>query len=237
MCEIVFHVLKSPAVSDESNALHRSRSAERVLALLDLVATRGPMSLRDAAQAADLPSSTALRHLRVLGHHGYVLRDDHGDYVVGPSLIRLGLAAFRSGPYARLTAAAQPHLEALVAQTEESAYLAVRDGTEAIYIATVESPRAIRHVGWVGRSVPVEGTAVGAALCADVAAPPAAAFVNEGAVEADVAAVAAPVAAGARVHGAISLLGPIERLRGRRRQRAEGAVLRAAAATASALGA
>ncbi len=220
-------------MSDEVPTLHRSRSAERVLALLDLVATDGPVSLRDAARAADLPSSTALRHLRVLGHHGYVLRDDHGDYVVGPSLIRLGLAAFRTGPYARLTAAAQPQLEALVAATEESAYLAVRDGTEAVYISTVESPRAIRHVGWVGRSVPVEGTAVGAALTADPA--DAGVFLNEGAVEADVAAVAAPVSGPNRVVGAISVLGPVERLRGRRRDDAASAVTAAASAISAAM--
>lgn len=213
--------------------LHRSRSADRVLALLDQVATSGPISLTTAAKATDLPPSTALRHLHVLGDRGYVVRDDRGDYVAGPSLIRVALAALGAGPYARLTEAARPHLEHLVDLTEESAYVAVRDGSDAVYISTVESPRAIRHVGWVGRSVPVEGTAVGAALIADPAQP--ATFVNEGAVEAGVAAVAAPVTASGRVVGAISLLGPIERLSGRRRRRAEAAVAAAAAATGDAL--
>lgn len=214
--------------------LHRSRSAERVLALLDEVASSGPISLTAAATATDLPASTALRHLHVLGDRGYVVRDDRGDYTVGPSLVRVALAALGAGPYARLTEAAQPHLERLVELTEESAYVAVRDGTEAVYISTVESPRAIRHVGWVGRSVPVEGTAVGAALTADPIDSDV--FLNEGAVEADVAAVAAPVRGTERVVGAISLLGPVERLRGARRREAESAVAAAASATAAALG-
>lgn len=214
--------------------LHRSRSAERVLALLDEVASNGPISLTAAATATELPASTALRHLHVLGDRGYVVRDDRGDYTVGPSLVRVALAALGAGPYARLTEAAQPHLERLVELTEESAYVAVRDGTEAVYISTVESPRAIRHVGWVGRSVPVEGTAVGAALTADPI--DTAVFLNEGAVEADVAAVAAPVHGTERVVGAISLLGPVERLRGARRREAESAVAAAASATAAALG-
>ena len=213
--------------------LHRSRSAERVLALLDEVATSGPVSLTVAARATDLPASTALRHLHVLGDRGYVVRDDRGDYIAGPSLVRVALAALGAGPYARLTEAAQPHLERLVELTEESAYVAVRDGTEAVYISTVESPRAIRHVGWVGRSVPVAGTAVGAALTADPIK--AGVFLNEGAVEADVAAVAAPVCGSARIVGAISLLGPVERLRGDRRQEAESAVVAAATATGAAL--
>ena len=222
-----------PADSDPPSALHRSRSAERVLALLDQVATNGPVSLTVAATATDLPASTALRHLHVLADGGYVVRDDRGDYIAGPSLVRVALAALGAGPYAQLTEAARPHLEHLVDVTEESAYVAVRDGTEAVYISTVESPRAIRHVGWVGRSVPVAGTAVGAAL---TAAPTATGpFLNEGAVEADVAAVAAPVCASARVVGAISLLGPVERRRGRRRRDAESAVVAAANATGAAL--
>ncbi|MEM7541066.1 MAG: helix-turn-helix domain-containing protein [Pseudomonadota bacterium] len=223
----------APEAEKPTASLHRSRSAERVLALLDEVATNGPLSMTAAATATALPASTALRHLHVLSDRGYVVRDDRGDYTVGPSLVRVALAALGAGPYARLTEAAHPHLEHLVEITEESAYVAVRDGTEAVYISTVESPRAIRHVGWVGRSVPVEGTAVGAALTADPET--AGIFVNEGAVEADVAAVAAPVCGPSRVVGAISLLGPVERLGGRRRTAAESAVAAAAAATGAAL--
>lgn len=199
------------------------------------MATDGPISLSTAAKATELPSSTALRHLRVLGDHGYVVRNDRGDYTVGPSLIRIGLAAFRTGPFARLIEAAQPHMEQLVAATEESAYVAVRDGTEAVYIATVESPRAVRHVGWVGGSVPVEGTAVGEALTEQPGGLPDV-YYNEGAVEADVAAVCAPIHGANRVLGAISLLGPVERLRGDKLRRAETSVAAAAAATAASLG-
>ena len=150
----------------EQSTLHVSRSAERALMLLDTVISGGSVSLSQAARATEIAPSTALRHLRALAQFGYLVRDQSGQYSVGPTFIRIALAAFRSGPYARLTAAAQPQLEHLATITEESVYLAVRDGTMAVYIATVESPRAIRHVGWVGRSVPIEGTAVGAALAA-----------------------------------------------------------------------
>lgn len=211
-----------PATKKEPNkppTLHKSRSAERVLALLDAVVTAGSTNLTNVAAAVDVPPSTALRHLRLLADHGYLIKDGFGLYSVGPSFIRIALASFQSGPYARLTAAAQPSLDRLAAITEESAYLAVRDGTDAVYVATVESPRAVRHVGWVGRSVPVAGTAIGDALTSGGPKTPDSpnpqqtpVFFNTGAVEADVTAVVAPIYGPNGVVGALSVLGPKERL-------------------------
>ena len=203
-----------PSDQSSSSTLHSSRSAERVLNLLDTVASSGAISLTAAAAQADLPTSTALRHLRLLTNQGFLIKDDQGWYSVGPAFVRMALASHQRGPYARLTTAAQPGLERLVEDTEESAYLAVRDGDEAVYIATAESRRAIRHVGWVGRSVPLDGTAVGEALLASPQTPgsrPDLHF-NTGAIEPDVTAVVAPIHGSSQVVGALSLLGPADRL-------------------------
>ena len=222
---------------DPPSSLHKSRSAERVLALLDTVITEGASSLSEAAVRTGIPASTALRHLRVLTAHGYLVRDAAGTYSAGPSFVRSALASLRSGPYARLTAAAQPGLERLVDATEESAYLAVRDGSEAVYIATVESRRAIRHVGWLGRSVPIDGTAIGAVLLAEPGRPgaPPKVVYNTGAIEPDVTAVCAPIYGPSIVVGALSVLGPADRLTGRRLRTAAQAILEAATATALSL--
>ena len=221
-------MLSTRVPSDESPAatLHSSRSAERVLNLLDAVASTGTVSLTAAAEQADLPTSTALRHLRLLTNRGYLTKDEQGLYSVGPAFVRMALASYLRGPYARLTNAAQPGLEQLVDATEESAYLAVRDGTEAVYISTAESRRAIRHVGWVGRSVPLEGTAVGLALLDDpqpLGSRPRV-HCNTGAIEPDVTAVVAPVVTTGQVVAAISLLGPADRLSGKRLHNAAEAV-------------
>ncbi len=209
-------MISTPDPSDQSSSstLHSSRSAERVLNLLDTVASSGAISLTAAAAQADLPTSTALRHLRLLTNQGFLIKDDQGWYSVGPAFVRMALVSHQRGPYARLTTAAQPGLERLVEDTEESAYLAVRDGDEAVYIATAESRRAIRHVGWVGRSVPLDGTAVGEALLASPQTPgsrPDLHF-NTGAIEPDVTAVVAPIHGSSQVVGALSLLGPADRL-------------------------
>ena len=208
-----------------------------MLALLNAVITGGALSLTEAAARTDMPVSTALRHLRVLIDHGHLMKNDSGTYCAGSSFLRLALASLQSGPYARLTAAAQPELERLVETTEESAYLAVRDGDEAVYIATVEGRRAIRHVGWVGRTVPIDGTAVGETLLAGPLAPgaqPAPTF-NTGAIESDVTAVCAPIYGPVGPIAALSVLGPADRLAGRRLQTAAEAVVEAAVVTSSVL--
>ena len=193
--------------------------------------------MTEAAEATGIPVSTALRHLRVLASRGYLIRNDLGRYSVGPSFVRLALAAFQSGPYARLTAAAQPALQRLAETTEESAYLAVRDGSEAVYIATVESRRAIRHVGWVGKSVPIEGTAIGEALASEMTnhSRPPTPFFNTGAIEPDVTAVVAPIHGSVGIVGALSVLGPAERLVGGRLDLIAMAVVDAAQKTSLAL--
>ncbi|MEM7092116.1 MAG: helix-turn-helix domain-containing protein [Actinomycetota bacterium] len=217
--------------------LHRSRSAGRVLALLDLVVTDGPLTLTELARRVEMATSTTLRHLHVLSDGGYVVKTEHGQYSVGPSFLRLSLSAFRAGPYADLTAAARPGLQRLVELTEESAYLAVRDGSEAVYIDTVEGTRAIRHVGWVGRSVPIAGTAVGDALLSPVDGhnEEPTAVLNTGAIESDVTAVAAPIFGRDQVLGAFSILGPSDRLKGRHRSATADAVAEIAGQTARAL--
>ena len=204
---------------------------------MDTVITEGALSLSAAAARTRMPASTALRHLRVLTDHSYLIKNDVGTYSVGTSFLRLALASLQSGPYARLIAVVEPELERLVEITEESAYLAVRDVDEAVYIATVEGRRAIRHVGWVGRSVPLAGTAVGEALLSDPVAPgtrPAPVF-NTGAIEPDVTAVCAPICDSSGPIAALSVLGPADRLAGGRLETAAAAAVEAAVATSSAL--
>ncbi len=48
--------------------------------------------------------------------------------------------------------------------TGETANLIILDGDHAIYVDQVESSYALRHSGWVGRRVPLAGTATGAAF-------------------------------------------------------------------------
>jgi urocanate hydratase len=207
------------------------RSLGRAFDLLEFIAGSGEASLTEAASHASLTPTTALRHLRALEARGYLHRDVDGSFSAGPTLLRLAAMARDEGPYARLVAAAQPVLDHLTAVTGESSYVAVADGKRAVYLATSESTRSVRHVGWVGKSVPLDGTAVGEAL---TGAP--GARVRSGTVEPDITAVTIGVPDAATIMAALSIIGPAHRMDEAAIEVATGALREAADRLAGRLG-
>lgn len=198
------------------------RAIGRVLDLLEIV-LHECTTLSAAALAADLTPTTALRHLRALEVRGYVLRDADNAYSAGPTILRLATALSERRGLDRLVELTQPHLDALAATTGESAYLAVADDRMATYVATAESDRAIRHVGWIGQTVELDGTAVGAAIRS-----PGSCVSRTGAVEPDITAISFGLPPMGPVGVAISLIGPAHRL-GRRQVAEHEVTLRSAA--------
>jgi len=206
------------------------RSVGRVLDLLEIVLGE-PRNLTAAAQAAGLTPTTALRHLRALEARGYVTRDDANEYRAGPTVLRLAAALRDGGPLDRLVGAAQPRLDVLAAATGESAYLAIGDGDVATYVARAESDRAIRHVGWIGQTVPLHGTAVGAAFDT-----PGRCVTRTGAVEPDITAISFGLPPVGSLRAAISLIGPSHRFENPERDRHETALALAATELAAGMG-
>jgi DNA-binding IclR family transcriptional regulator len=181
-----------------------TRTVERALTLLEAVAETGG-SLSELARATDLSPSTASRLLATLAQHEYVSRDGSGRYHAGPRVRRLAAAALRGDDLYEL---AGPHLQALAAETGETANLAVAaDSQRVVYLRQVASPRLVRTDSWAGRTIPRRGTALGAAMRGDVGAE---GFVaRTGTIEPDVASIAAPVyGPGGDIVAAISLLAP-----------------------------
>lgn len=197
-----------------------TRAVDRALALLAEVCTHEAPTLADCARRTALPTSTALRLLRTLESSGFVLREPSGRFTAGPRLVQLGALAYGRQP---LVAEAEPAMRRIVDECGESTYLAVPGpaGT-ALYVGMVEGTYSVRHASWVGRTVALEGTAVGAAMHGWTG--PDGFVALRSAVEVDVAAVAAPLrrAGGARtsavagapgpVVGALTVVGPSYRL-------------------------
>lgn len=209
-------VTQSPAESDAV-----PRSIGRVLDLLEVVLGERSCKLTRAAAAADLTPTTALRHLRALEARGYLDRDDDGVFSAGPTILRIAATLRDVGPLEHLVATTQPHLDALAGETGESAYLAVSDRDVATYIATAESDRAIRHVGWVGQNVALDGTAVGEAL-----ATPGVVVTRTGAVEPDITAMSLALPVVGKLGIAVSVIGPEHRLDANARTKTEAALSR-----------
>jgi IclR family acetate operon transcriptional repressor len=235
-----------PDRPEPSTALHgqkfpvpagSTRTVDRALALLAEVCAHDQVNLAECARRTGLPASTALRLLRTLESTGFVLRDGAGTFHAGPRMVQLGALAYGRQ---NLVAEAEPAMRRIVSECGESTYLAV-PGTvgAAVYIGMVEGTFSVRHTSWVGRTVPLDGTAVGAAMNGWTG--PDGFVALRSAVEDDVSAVAAPVrrAGGpgaGPVAGVIVVVGPAYRLDEQRLRRVGMIVSREALALSQRFG-
>ncbi|WP_345314839.1 IclR family transcriptional regulator, partial [Garicola koreensis] len=153
-------------------------------------------------------------------------------YQPGPRLIQIGAKAFSREALVPLS---RKPMEGVVETTGESVYLCVPGGNEqTIYISIVEGTFSVRHTNWVGRTVPLQGSAAGVVLRGE--APEAGYVVLENTVESDVTAISAPISASGRVVAAMSTLVPTYRLDEQKRLRCGQALVEATTAVSVALG-
>jgi DNA-binding IclR family transcriptional regulator len=139
------------------------RKANEVLDLF--TRSRREVGVVEAAALLGRPKSSTSRLLSEMEAHGLLDRDvGTGRYRLGMRLAALGELARQSTTVQR---AAQAELAALAVATGETANLVVLSGREAVNVELVESPRPLKHVGWLGRRLPLHATAAGKALLSD----------------------------------------------------------------------
>jgi DNA-binding IclR family transcriptional regulator len=123
----------------------------------------GARTLTQLVRATGLTKTTAYRLLTALEGHGLVLFEDGFGYRLGPLLHRLGTRAAADLPLADV---ARPILERLTGSTGESSQLYVRFDDVRVCVAAVESPNELRTIVSVGAELPlVRGSAGTALLC------------------------------------------------------------------------
>jgi DNA-binding IclR family transcriptional regulator len=150
------------------------QSVNRALTLLEtLAAENGEASLQTLSRKAGLNASTAHRLLRALQSHGLVQQNaTTRHYRLGLKLLQLAWAVRSQLDLRKL---ARSWLERLAVQSGETANLAIREGSAAVYIDQVASSHPIRAFTQVGARVPLYCTGVGKVLLAhmpdDEAAP------------------------------------------------------------------
>lgn len=112
----------------------RSQTLDRGLRLLEILAEAGePMTIAQLSQAAGLHRSIVYRLLRTHEDHRLVTRDPSDAYRLGFGLTELArtlttdIAPLAAGP-----------LQALADATDLAAFIAVREGEEAVTIQVVE---------------------------------------------------------------------------------------------------
>lgn len=115
------------------------------------------MTLAEVAAAANLARPTARRILLTLEELGYVRIAERG-YALTPRVLELGVAYVRS---TGLWDVARPHLERLVARTNESCSIAQLDGSDIVYVARVAVPKIVSLAVQIGTRFPALPTSLG----------------------------------------------------------------------------
>ena len=112
---------------------------DKTVKILDALES-GPSTLGQLVAATGLARPTAHRLAIALERHRFVLRDQHGRFVLGSRFAELAAAAGED----RLLTAAGPILQTLLDRTGESAQIYRRQGDQRVCIAAVERTSGLR---------------------------------------------------------------------------------------------
>lgn len=137
------------------------QSLARGLRVLTAFSADNPrLSLADAARLTGLTRATTRRCLHTLMQLGYA-ETNGKSFQLTPRVLDLGYAYLSS---AKLGEIAEPFMETLSEQLDESVSLAVLDGTEIVYVARVPTKRIMSIGLALGSRLPAVVTSMGRIL-------------------------------------------------------------------------
>lgn len=125
----------------------------------------GPLAVPTIVERTGLPRTSVHELVATLVARGYLARTSDGRLRLGMRLFQLG-SVYRD----QLDLAREGHdvARGIAGRCDETVNVAVLDGTEVIYVATVDSTHSVRMVSPVGRRLPAHCTAVGKALLGEL---------------------------------------------------------------------
>ena len=153
-------------MSDETiRAKYFNNSLARGLKILSAFSAERPsMTVSEIAEAISLPQSTVFRLVTTLEQLGYLVRDAESKrYRHSARMLSLGLTALDSFDLRNL---ALPYMQALSARTNETVKLAILDGVEIVFLASVVVREKLSMPTPAGHRLPAYYTALGKALLA-----------------------------------------------------------------------
>lgn len=139
------------------------QSLARGLAVIRAFDVEHPvLSLSEVARRTGLSRAAARRFLLTLETLGYV-SSGSGGFALTPRVLELGFSYLSS---ISLPEVAQPHLERLSRQIDESVSAAVLDGTDIAYVARAPARRIMSVLITIGTRFPAYATSMGRVLLA-----------------------------------------------------------------------
>jgi len=143
------------------------QSLERGLAVIRAFDAAHPeLTLSEVAAATSVTRAAARRFLLTLAELGYV-RSDGRLFSLTPKVLELGYAYLSS---LSLPDVAEPHLETLATEVNESSSISVLDRDDVVYVARVPVSRIMTVTISVGTRFPAYATSMGRVLLAGLPA-------------------------------------------------------------------
>ena len=159
---------KTADADGDDRAPYLLKSVDNALRLVQLMADGQPRRLAEVAAHLGVAPSTAHRLLGSLRHRGFVVQDRRDVYRPGPALTEIAMAATAGLDIRRV---ARPALERLRDAVRETVSLLVLEGTNVLFIDSVEGPQSVRVGSRLGMVFPARLTSAGKALLAALPEP------------------------------------------------------------------
>jgi DNA-binding IclR family transcriptional regulator len=156
-------LVREVAVADQ-RAVTGIASVHTTLQVLEQVARRQPIGVSDLARAMELPKTTVQRCLVTLREAGWLrIIDDRSRWGVTVKPLDIGLRALSEE---RIREVADPFIDELRTETDETIHLTVRDGASLIIVSRKDSRQAVRTYVELGTRAPLHATSSGLAILA-----------------------------------------------------------------------
>ncbi len=142
------------------------QSLDRGLTILQTVArSKQPVGLGELSDLLEVDRSSVFRLAQTLRRRGFLATPaGRKDYILGSAMWTLSRQYDWSNMLVRV---AHDELKSLAQGLNETAHLAIREGTHALFIDSVHARHVIVVAGQTGELVPLYATAHGKALLAD----------------------------------------------------------------------
>ncbi|MGW6522881.1 IclR family transcriptional regulator [Streptomyces sp. NPDC054962] len=150
-----------PSGSDDSPN-YPIGSVDNALRLLRMFGEYRSVRVAEAGREIGVARSTAHRLMQMLNYHGFVVQDSVSKaYAAGPELVRMAVSVV-SG--LDLLTAARPVMEKMVDALEETTHVSILQGTDILFVDSIETTRSLRIGARTGKRMPAYATASGKVL-------------------------------------------------------------------------
>lgn len=138
------------------------KATQTSFTILEQMAGRDGVGVRELANELSMAKSTVHDHLRTLEELEYVVSDDN-TYRIGLGLLDLGGNARQNMTVYQV---AKPEIEDLAAETGEHANLMVEEHGRGVFLYKAEGEKALRLDTHIGMRIPLHTAALGKAIMA-----------------------------------------------------------------------